>query len=283
MRPKLLLAGTIFLSALCSHAMAAEEKALDHVLASNTIRCGYFSWPPFIAKDPNTGKLSDINYEIMEAIGKNLNFKIDWVAEVGAGDVATALNTDKFDVMCASVWPNPGRIRSMTLTIPTFYSIAYAYVRAGDRRFDGNLSKANVANVRVSGIDGDYSQDIAKEMLPNAQQVMLAQTASGSEILMQLAGKKADIVFSEAGLVHEFLQANPDSLRQVSGIGPVRYYGETLAVKRGEYQLKNMLDTSITQLANDGVIDKIVQKYRTKYHVNMLSPAKSFVAMPDAP
>ncbi len=37
---------------------AAEQSTLDRVLASATIRCGYFTWPPYIAKDPNTGKLS---------------------------------------------------------------------------------------------------------------------------------------------------------------------------------------------------------------------------------
>lgn len=256
----------------------AAEPAVERVLASKTIRCGYFSWPPYLAVDPNTKQLSGINYEIMEAIAKNLGLKLDWVAEVGVGDIATALNTDKVDMMCGSVWPSPARTQSMTLSLPTFYSPALAFVRANDKRFDGDISKANRKEIKVSGIDGDYSDDLSKEKLPLATQALLPQTASGSEILMQIVNKKADIVFTDAGIVNDFQKNNANTLREVAGIGPVRYYGEVLAVKRGEYQLKNMLDTSIMQLTNDGVIDQIVTKYRKEYNASFYSPSKTFVA-----
>ena len=256
----------------------AEQSILDRIQATHTIRCGYFLWPPYVAKDPNTKQISGINYDIMEAIGKNLGLKIDWVAEVGVGDVATALNTNKFDMMCATVWPSPGRSQNLTLSLPTFYNVAYAYARADDKRFDGDLNKANRADVRVSGIDGDYSQDLSTEKLPLATQVMLPQTASGSEILLQIVNRKADIVFSDSTMVADFMKNNPGTLRQIAGIGPVRYYGETLSVKRGEFQLKNMLDTSIMQLTNDGVIEKLIQKYRAEYKSTFYAPTKSFIA-----
>ena len=255
-----------------------EGTTLERVLKTGTIRCGYFTWPPYITKDPNTGKLSGINYDIMEAIGKNLGLKIDWAAEVGVGDVVAALNTNKFDVMCATVWPSPGRTQNLTLSLPAFYNVAFAYVRKDDKRFDGDLMKANTKEIKVSGIDGNYSQDLSKEKLPNATQSMLAQTASGSEILLQVMSKKADIVFSDAGMVNDFMKNNPDALRQVAGIGPVRYYGEALSVKRGEFQLKNMLDTSIMQLTNDGVIGAMVEKYRKEYQSTFYAPSKSFEA-----
>jgi ABC-type amino acid transport substrate-binding protein len=272
----ILFALILIVLALSPATTRAEESSFERVIQTKTINCGYFLWPPYIAKDANTGKLSGINYEIMEAIGKNLDLKINWVAEVGVGDVATALNTNKFDVMCASVWPSPVRMQNLTLSVPTFYSVAYAFARADDHRFDGNLNKANDKSVKVSGIDGDYSHDLSTEKLPLATQAMLPQTASGSEILLQVATKKADIVFSDAGMVAEFLQTNPGSLKQIPGVGAVRYYGETIAVKRGEYQLKNMLDASIMQLTNDGVITQKVEQYKKAYKTEMYAPSRSF-------
>jgi ABC-type amino acid transport substrate-binding protein len=255
-----------------------KETAFERVQATGTIRCGYFLWPPYLAKDANTKKLSGINYEIMEALGKNLGLKVEWVAEIGVGDVATALNTHKVDTVCSSIWPSPGRAQNLTLSLPTFYTAAFAFSRADDTRFDGDLNKANNKDIKVSGIDGDYSYDLAKEKLPSAIPVMLPQTASGSEILMQVVSKKADIVFSDLSLVNDFVKNNPNSLRQVVGIGAVRNYGETLAVRRGEYHLKNMLDTAIMQLANDGALEKIVQKYRQEYQAEFYAPSKAFVA-----
>lgn len=258
-------------------AQAADQSAFDRVVSSKTIRCGYFSWPPYVAKDPNTGKLSGINVDIMEAIAKNLDLKIEWTGEVGVGDVATSLNTNKFDVMCATVWPSPGRVKNLTLTKAPFYNIVYAYVRTGDTRFDNDLNKANNKAIKVSGIDGDYSQDLSKEKLPNATQVMLPQMASGTEILMQVMNKKADIVFSDTSMVKEFLKANPGSLQQVKGIGPVRYFGEMLSVKRGETELRDMLDIAIEQLTNDGTLEALVAKYRKEYNATFFAPSKSFV------
>ncbi len=255
----------------------AAEATYDRVMADKTIRCGYFTWPPYIAKDPNTGKLSGINYDIMEAIGKNLGLKIEWTAEIGVGDVVAALETNKADVMCATVWPNAARTQSLTLTKPTFYSIAYAFVRADDKRFDGDLGKANDKAIKVSGIDGDITADLAIEKLPNATRAFLPQTASGSEILLQLMTKKADIALVDEGMVNDFMKTNPGTLRKVANVAPARIFGEHLPVRRGEYHLRDMLDVSIQQLINDGLMDELVKKYRKEYNAVFIAPTRTFV------
>ncbi|MDD5585580.1 MAG: ABC transporter substrate-binding protein [Alphaproteobacteria bacterium] len=263
-------------SAVASSNAIAAETAFARVEKNKTINCGYLVWPPFVIKEPNTGKLSGINYDVMEALGKNLGLKVNWVAEVGAGEAAAALDANKFDVMCASLWQSPGRLMTMTLTRPTFYSPAYAFTRAGDKRFDGNIEKANAKNVKVAVIDGDYSQDLAKEKLPEATVVSLPMLASGSEMLLQVLTNKADIVMGDEGFINDFMKTHPNALRKVGGTGIIRTYGELLAVRRGEYQLKNMLDQSILQLAYDGVIAGITRKYEKQYNVKYFPPARSF-------
>jgi ABC-type amino acid transport substrate-binding protein len=273
MSKKLGLLALMFLTwAASAHA---SEPAFDRVIKSKTINCGYFFWPTYLDRDANTGAFSGLNYEIMEAIGKNLGLKINWSAEIGVGDPVAALEAGKADVVCASVWPSPARTQNMLLSNPSFYSAVFTFARGDDKRFDGALNKANNKDMRVSAIDGDYSYDLAAEKLPAATIVALPQTASGSELLLQVVSKKADVFFSDEGMVNAFLKTNPGSLRRIDGIGPVRYYGETLPVERGEYQLKNMLDTAITQLTNDGVITAIVEKYKDKYHANWYPPAKT--------
>lgn len=274
---KITLLAMLGLGLLMGHAQA-EETGFNRVMRTKTINCGYFLWPPYLAKDANTGKLSGINYEIMEAIGKNLGFKVNWTAEIGVGDAVASLEANKIDVVCATLWPSPARAQNLTLSQPSFYSIAFAFVRQDNKRFDNDLSKANAKSVRVATIDGDYSNDLALEKLPNATLAALPQTASGSELLLQLITKKADIVFCDEGLVNDFMKTNPGTLRKVEGIGPVRYYGETISVKRGEYQLKNMLDISISQLTDDSVIADFVAKYKKEYNASFFAPMKRFIA-----
>jgi ABC-type amino acid transport substrate-binding protein len=253
----------------------ADGTVLDRIISTKTINCGYFIWPPYIVKDANTGKFSGINYDIMEAIGKNLGLKINWVAEVGVGDVATALNTDKIDVMCASLWPSLQRTSTITYTMPEFYDVVYAFVRTDDKRFDGDLEKANAKGINVAGIDGDVTADLALEKTPKANHQFLPQTASGAETLMYVATKKADIVFIDEAIVNEFNATNTVKLRKVAGIGPVRIFGEHLTVKKGEYQLRDMLNISLLQLVNDGVTKKLADKYSKQYKSVFIAPDKT--------
>ncbi len=66
--------------------------------------------------------MSGINYDFMEKVGQELNLKVEWAAEVGSGDAVQALNSSKFDMMCTSMWPDPGRLSQTEYTIPTYYS-----------------------------------------------------------------------------------------------------------------------------------------------------------------
>ena len=45
-----------------AHAADADV-AFNRIVARKTIYCGYFTWPPYITKDPNTSQLSGINYD----------------------------------------------------------------------------------------------------------------------------------------------------------------------------------------------------------------------------
>lgn len=266
---------TLLILISSSHSYA-DEAIFDRVMKDKTIRCGYFVWPPYVTKNPNTGAFSGINYEIMEVIGKNLGLKIEWAAEIGAGDVVEALKTEKVDVMCAALWPIPARTQELTLSLPTFFNYLHAFARTGDIRFDSDLDKANRKEIKVAVIEGDATQNLAMERLPHATLVALPQTASGAELLLQVITEKADIALVEQALANDFLKSNPGTLRRIENIPPGRVFGEHLALKRGEYQLKNMFDIAITQLTNDGIIEEITKRYSKDYKTEFLAPTKTF-------
>ena len=273
----LFVAAALLLNVISLPAQAAEE-VFERIMKTKEINCGYFVWPPYFTKDANTGKLSGIDYDIMEAIGKNIGFKLNWTTELSVSDVAAALEAKKIDMLCGTLWPSPARLQSMTLAAPAFYTSAYAYVRADDKRFDGDLNKANMKSVTIAAFDGSYTHDLAAEKLPEAKIASLPSGSAGSDLLLQIITKKADMVFSDEGLVNDFMKTNPGTLRKVGGIGPVRYYGEVFALKRGEYQMKNMMDQSINQLTNDGVLKTIVDHYNKQYNASFFAPEKSFTA-----
>ncbi len=268
---------TTFALLSVSHTAQAED-VFERVMKNRAIDCGYIIAPPYITKDANTGALGGINYEMMEAIGKNLGLKINWKMEVGPGDVSTALSANKFDVMCQTIWPSAGRYTGMTFVDrPEFYSAIYAIVRADDNRFDGDLSKANNKDIKGAGIEGDFSLDLVRERLPQAQAIPLAGSISVAEFVMQLTTKKADILFFDKGTLTDFSKTNPNQIKIVPGVPAARVFGEHLAVKLGEYKLRDILNMATTQLVNDGVFDGIVSRYAKEYNTDIYAPAKDFV------
>lgn len=266
---------TALVVAFVPHTGHAADDVFERVMKTRTINCGYFLWAPNLAKDPKTGQMSGINYDIMEAVGRILKLKINWAVEVGPGDVATSLAANKFDVMCVSMWPSPYRYSdTLYSSRPMMYSLVWPIVRADDKRFDNGLDKVKAKDVTVTGIEGDVTADVAMEMLPGAKQDFLGGMASASEMILQITTKKADVLFIDEATAGEFSKTNPGLLKVVKGQGPVKTFGEHMMMKPGEYRLRDMLDMSLLQTINDGLAEKIAKKYADRYNTTLIPPAK---------
>lgn len=252
-----------------------QQKAIEHIKQTGILRCAYALWPPAMMKDPNTGKLSGINYDVMEEIGKELDLKIEWVEEVGFGNYIEGLNTGRYDALCTTTWPDPARIRFQTFTRPYYFTPEYAYVRAGDLRFDNDLEKINDPAIKIVTIDGDVSATAARIDYSQAATFSLPQGADAQEQFTATVSKKGDVFFTDAGNFANFDRTNPGMMRRVEGVKPSRIYGEFIAVKYGETQLRDMLNVAITTLINSGKVQKIVTKHAPALY---LLPSTDFTA-----
>lgn len=250
------------LASFCAPARAAESRSVyDRIIETGTIRCGYWTWPPFLIKDANTGALVGPTYDYMEAIGKELGLKIEWTEEVGAGEFIAGLATNRYDVMCMSLWPDAARLKNITVSVPIFYSVVYAVTRAGDHRFDGDLSKLNDPAVTVAAIEGDITYSTGVEHFPKAKMLGLPMSSDISQVLQSIATGKADVAFVDEGVIKDFNKTNDRDLALVANTAPVKIFPEVLGVKNGELQLKAMLDAAINILDNNQYAGKILKGY----------------------
>lgn len=253
-----------------------RETTLQKIMKTKTIRCGYATWPPAVDKDPNTGKLSGINYEFMEAIAREMDLKVEWAEEVGYGNAIQALKAGRFDMMCSSFWPDVYQTIFIETTIPTYYSAVYAYVRANDNRFDNNFDAMNQPNVRIIGIEGDSTYGSAVRTFDKAQKLSLPQSSDAAQLMISVVSNKADVVVIDSPLVDNFLKHNPSTLKRVPDLGAMRVYGEMYALPKGETHLKRLLDETITTLINSGTMDRILSHYDGTF----IAPAKTFDPVP---
>lgn len=253
------LVSLLFALLIAVPAYADQTKtAAQRVIDSGVLRCGYATSPPVLVKDPNTGKLSGSDVEIVDAIGAKLGLKVEWTEEVGWGNFIEGLRSGRYDMMCGSLWPDAARIKFLSLTRPVYYNQMLAYVRADDKRFDGKAEKINSPDIKIAVIDGDASATFAHDKFPKASQLALPQTSVVADMMLSISTKKADVIFLDPVRVAVFEKENKGKIRRVANIDPIVVIGTSYGVNAGEFHLRDMVDTALRELINDGQVARLL-------------------------
>ncbi len=244
--------------------VAKKETAFERVMRTRTIRCAYAMWPPFAMSDPNTGAKSGINHEVMEAIGKVANLKIEWLEEVGFGSFPEQLRTGKEDVFCSGAWMSVPRGQRVEYTAPIEYSVLYAYVREGDARFDGKPESLNDEHYTMALVDGSTNKAVTDAVFSKVKQYALPGNSDDSQAMLAVAMGKSDAVVFDDFLIGDFNAHNPSAkLRRVAGMAPLRTFGAAYGVAKGEWELRDLLNVALSELQLNGTVERIIKKYET--------------------
>ncbi len=261
---------------LFSTSSSVQQNDLaQKVLTNKEIRVGYIVYPPGLIKDPNTGQLSGIFYDALNDAGTKLGVKITWAGETTWGTMLEDVNSGKFNMIGSPVWQSAARATQVDFSVPLMYSVIAVYARPNDHRFDTNYDAINSPDVKISIIDGELSQSIAKERFPNAKVVSLPQTADVSQDYLNVATGKADVVIEEIPTANDYLKNNPGSIRNVQPNNPITINGNTMLIPQNQLAFKTMLNAALQEELNTGYIDTLVKKYQTSSNSFYL-PAKPY-------
>jgi ABC-type amino acid transport substrate-binding protein len=212
-------------------------------------------------KDPNTGKMSGIYVDVVKELAKNLQLKIEYVEEVGWGQQIEGLQSNRYDMICSPTSLNASRTRSADFSIPLYYSPVEIWVRTGDPLAQASLKTINKPEVKISVLDGEQTATFARNYFPLAQAVSLPQSASFSELMLQVTTKKADITFAEPTAVFEFMEQNPNTLEKVKADKPLVTVPNILLIPNNQFAFKEMIDNGLRELFNTGFMDQAISKY----------------------
>lgn len=253
------------------------ESAYERVMRTKTIRCGYGLWPPeVLTKDANTGQIGGWAHDVIEALAKRANLKVEWVEETGWNNYAEALDSGRFDVFCSTGWIRGELAGVMRYSRPVAFSALHFFARSDDHRFDADLSVLNNPQYSLAVMDGEISQRWAIQHYPNAKQVAITQMADIMQLFLDVQSGKADGVFNDPSVVDGFLAKNPGALRRVT-TKPLAVYANAYGLAAREEKLQSLLDTGLAEMINLGELDAILTKYDpTRTHfMPVASPYKT--------
>lgn len=233
-----------------------EKSTYENILSEKNIKAGFISYSPnFIYGNPHSG----IGPEVLDIIAKKLNIQVQYAEEFGWGSMIEGLKSNKVDLIATPIWPTTERGKYVNFSDPLFYNFVNAYVKIGGHQFTTKES-INSPTVTIAIVDGEMSSIIASTDFPKAKISSLTQMNDVSQLLLMVAEGKADITFVEPSVALEYMQNNPGKIQKLE-IEPLRIFPNVFAVPKGDIDFLQTLNIAITEMHNNGDIERILEKY----------------------
>ena len=241
---------------------SAKQTTFDRIMATNTIRCGYYVFPPVTYRDPNTKELSGMSVDMMNEIAKRAGLKVEWVEEVNFANWTEGLKNNRFDVACTPNWPETPLARAVTFSTPMFYAGLHPLVRANDTKLlKANYDDFNKPDVRVVTQDGNSIDVLTRTNFPDATINSVPPTMDGPTVLLEIVNNKADMILLDKNAEYMYNKNSPNTFKLRDDLPPIKLQSFELAFNLGEPDLKNFLDTALENLIEDGTMERLVKKW----------------------
>lgn len=264
MKRLLSLLAIVAVSAATSYAVVhstgnvtKDESVYDRIKRTGVIRCGYWTFPPIVEKDPNTGQLRGPAPALFEELAARLNLKVEWTEEVTFDIMTQGLQSGRYDSVCTGSWLTARVAREAIYTDHYLYSALLPLVRADDTRFDANLQRINQADVTIA-VQDDALQEVASHSFPQAKQHTVPSLLPVSQLYEDVAAGKADVALADAGDLIHYIQQNPGKVKLIHADQPVRLYPWVFPVAPGEHDLVMMLNGALQEMVLAKDIQRVV-------------------------
>ncbi len=238
-------------------AADAQESAYDRVMRTQTIRCGYLPYEPFLSKDANTGKISGITYDYVNEIAKKNGITVEWAEEVNIDQIVPALNGGRIDAFCVPCTPEKNWVKNIDFAGAMGAQPYFVYVPK-----DSAITEQQLPTAKFAIVDGYALSEITKKFFPEAELLSLTQTTSAAEMYDQLRYKKVDAHVNESISAVKYMKQNPDVIRPLSA-EPIIAMKMYLVTPKGDQAMNKLFDEKFSSdlPENEAFMKGLLVKY----------------------
>jgi len=215
------------------------------------------TFPPFDTIDENTGDIIGFDMDLIAAIGADQGFEVEFV-DMAFESLIPAIETGNGDIIAAGMWNgDPERIARVD------FSEAYWT--------DGAALLVKADNTTITGIDSltpdmKVATQIATNYADDLNAMVEAGTLGEAVILdgfdtcvLQVTNGDVDAMMAGASIVQAYMNKNPDALKVVGDKASYEDLG--FAVKKGNTELLEKINTGIANLKENGTYDELLKKW----------------------
>lgn len=219
--------------------------------AQETLRVGTEGvYAPFSFHDERSGELTGYDVDVARAVGEKLGRPVEFV-EIPWDAIFAGLDAERFDVVANQVTITPERKAKYDLSKPYAVGEGVIVTRADDNSIH---TLADVrGKVAAENATSNWSQ-IARDAGARVE------TVEGfTQSITLLSQGRVDVVINDSIAVYAYLASTGDPAVKIAGTAGAR--SEQGFAARKDSGLLPELDKALDQLAADGTLTRISEKY----------------------
>ena len=174
------------------------------------------------------------------------------IRDIGFDGLLQALNSNRVDIVIAGMTPTPERMESVDFSIIYYRAEQGIMIRAEDR--DRFTTLESLAGRTIGAQLATTQEGIAQEDLPNSRLVSLGRIP---DLVLELQNRRIDALIIEKPVAEGYVRSNPDLMIAPMIVGD-EDAGSAVAIRKGNQDLVDLINTTLRRLMNDGSIDRFV-------------------------
>ena len=187
--------------------------------------------------------------QIAEDMGKELVIK-----DMEFGNLITELNNGTVDLLAAGLSPTEERKQQVDFSEPYYFGEQSIIIREEDA--DKYKSADDFEGASIAAQVNSIQEGIVKEQFPKANLVSLPKLP---DEIMSLSSGKVEGVIVEVAVAEGFIAQNPDLMIADFEV-PYDATGSCIAVKKGNTELLDHINSVIADVTSSGEMDEMVNQ-----------------------
>jgi ABC-type amino acid transport substrate-binding protein len=249
------LAGVMaVVSALPMQALAGDT--LQRVIDFQTLKVGMSGNQPPMNMTTREGGLMGFDVDLAQALALAMNVKLE-IKTIPFGDLKTALEQDKIDMVISNLSITPQRTEMMSFVGPYMMSGMSILTRSSVLSEITSADQFNRSNITLLALKNSTHANFVRSVAPDAK---LIEFDSYDDGVAMLIDGKADAMLADMTecilAVMRFPDAGLTTLEKPLTIEPVG-----IAVSKDDAQFFNLVDNYLRAYEKTGVLNQLRKKW----------------------
>jgi ABC-type amino acid transport substrate-binding protein len=265
-KPLILLLGLLLLALAAAGCGGAPTKPeakkdakpavsrIDQIKKNGKLILATGNYRPFEYHDEKTNKVIGYDIDVAEAIAKKIGVPLE-VKEMQFTGLIPTLQNGQADLVIAAMYITPARREVVDFADPYMDTGMVVAVRKDDTTIKGPKD----LNGKVVGVKtGATSEKVAQELNEKGAKITIKSYKETVDYLLDLQNGRLDAAINDLLNQLEYNKANPN----VKIVGePFTKAQLGIAVKKGDKELLDLINTVLKELKQNGEAEKLYKKW----------------------